>query len=326
MGYGKQLFPRFPKEPEEAERMIDEELGLPLARDREIEKTMQREEREQQVLDLVGRQPENKLNIGCLDVGQGDATVIRLPTGEVIVVDCNTADANVDLVDFLKSCGVDVIDYLIITHPHYDHFSGVQKLVDNFQIRNLMEPSIERTDITEEARAEYELYCDTVNELEKHGTTILHPVASSDVYKEIGDVRLSVYGPSRAGIERAEGLEREVHTNSIVMKIGYGDFKMLFSGDVDQDGWARIAKYYDIESTVLHASHHGSVSGCDEQSMGKISPSRTIISAGRGNPFGHPDGEAVKIYKEYSTNGTRTTKNGSLGISASKDGAYIFYD
>ncbi len=326
MGYGKQLFPIFPKEPEESEKMIDDELGLPAAKNQENEKIMPKGEREQQVLDLIGKQSKDKLNIGCLDVGQGDATVIRLPTGEIIVVDCNTADAKVDIGDFLKACGVNAIDYLIITHPHYDHFSGVQKLADNFHIGSLMEPNIDRTDITEEARTEYDLYRDTVNELERKGTTILHPVASNDLYKEIGDVRLSVYGPARAGVEQAEGLEREVHSNSIVMKIEYGNFKMLFSGDVDQNGWTRIAKYYDIESTVLHASHHGSVTGCDEKSMGKISPSRTIISAGRGNPFGHPDAEAINIYKEYSTNGTKTTKNGSLGISASNDGEYILYD
>ena len=326
MGYGKQIFPKVPKEPEESERMIDDELGLPAAKDQENEKTIPRGEREQQVKALISKQPKDKLNIGCLDVGQGDATVIRLPTGEIIVVDCNTADANVDLVDFLKSSGVNVIDYLIITHPHYDHFSGIQRLYDNFEIKGLMEPNIDRVDIKEEARDEYDQYRATVNELEKQGTTILHPVASSEVYKKIGDVSISVYGPSKVGVEKAEGIEQEVHTNSIVIKIDYGSFKMLFSGDIDQSGWERIAKYYDIDSTILHASHHGSVSGCDEKSMGKISPSRTIISAGRGNPFGHPDYEAINIYKEYSINGVKTTKNGSLGISASKDGAYIFYD
>lgn len=325
MGGYKERFPLFPKKPEESEGIIDRELRLPGAKGKEIEKPTNREEREQQILGLIGSQ-DNNLKIGCLDVGQGDATVLKLPTGEIIVIDCNVADTNVDIVSFLKSCGVESIDYLIITHPHYDHFSGLQKLVDNFEIRNLMEPSIERTDITGDSEAQYDEYRSAVNGLERRGVDILHPSAGSDVYRQIGEVRLYNFGPSRAVLERSEGLEREVHMNSLVLKIEYGNFSMLFSGDVNQDGWRRISKYYDIDSTVLHASHHGSTSGCDEECMTKITPLRTVISAGRGNPFGHPDSEAVSIYRKHSTNGIKTTKNGSLGISANKDGTYIFYD
>ena len=325
MGGYREPFPRFAKKPKEAEGLIDRELGIPVAKDREIERPMARDEREQQILKLI-RSQDNNLKICCLDVGQGDATVIKLPTGEIIVVDCNTVDANVDIVSFLKSCGVQHIDCLIITHPHYDHFSGLQELVDNFDIRSFMEPSVERTDITGDSKVQYDAYCSAVDELEKRGVNISHPVASGDVHQQFGEVKLYNFGPSKAVLERAEGLEGEVHTNSLVLKIEYGNFSMLFSGDVNQEGWKRISKYYDIQSTVLNASHHGSTSGCNEECMNKITPSRTIISAGKGNPFGHPDSEAVSIYKKYSTNGIRTTKNGSLGISANKDGTYIFYD
>jgi len=326
MGGGRELWPSFAREPSEAERMIDDELGLALTKQGEIEKTLDKQAREEQVQSLISRQDKNNLNIACLDVGQGDATVIRLPTGEVMVVDCNRADANVDIVDFLKSCGVRCIDYLVITHPHYDHMSGLESLASNFEIRNLMEPGVERTDIAEDARDKYDHYCRILDELDRRGTPITRPLAGSDVFREIGDVKLYAYGPSRATLARGEGRDEELHTNCIVMKIEYGNFKMLFSGDADQEAWGRISKYYDIQSTVLHASHHGSTSGCDEECISKISPSRTIISAGRGNPFGHPDSQAVRVYRDHSKNGIRTTKNGSLGISASRDGTYIFYD
>ncbi|HEX3039934.1 MAG TPA: MBL fold metallo-hydrolase, partial [Caproiciproducens sp.] len=75
-----------------------------------------------------------------LDVGQGDCELIRLKTGENILIDAGTPDTAQKLVSVLKQLGVEKIDLLVATHPHADHIGGMTQVVESFPIGKIYMP------------------------------------------------------------------------------------------------------------------------------------------------------------------------------------------
>jgi len=274
--------------------------------------------RQRVVRDVISNLDQNEIGIAFLDVGQGNCAVVRLPTGETIVIDCNIKEANVDIVKFLKSCGVEKVDILVITHPHTDHMSGLGDIAANFSVGRVWISPFERdvTNLPPESKQEYEKFLRTINIMERKGVPIENPMASSKPYAHIGDVDIRVLSPSKDA--PMEG-EQQIHEASIVMDVRIGKFSALFGGDLNEKGWDALAEKYNVKSTILNASHHGSDVGCNEKVVRRISPDYTVVSVGE-NMFGHPHEDAVKTYRDCSNKDVLFTDEGSVGFRGKKDG------
>ncbi len=254
-----------------------------------------------------------------INVGHGDSTLLQIhekgfkESWYGILIDANSEDSPVDLAKYLKDKNTQHLQHVIITHPHWDHMSGLFDIVDaGINVHNIWECKYKHDS------PESKDYRDLVKKLEKAGTTIHKPVASTNPVNLLSTTQAYFFGPPQSDKE-------DIHDASIVVKIihRYTDSQesknasILFGGDAEckqssagQDcAWDRIYKNYNsyLSSGVLHASHHGSINGCHEEAIKAINPFRTIISV--GNKHGLPDKEALKIYEKYSRTSVTLTRD-----------------
>ena len=73
-----------------------------------------------------------------IDVGQGSAALLASPDDSFMLIDTGTTESSAYLVKYLKDAGVDTLDYLIITHPHEDHYGGAESVIKNFPVENFL--------------------------------------------------------------------------------------------------------------------------------------------------------------------------------------------
>lgn len=263
------------------------------------------------------------LQVEFLDIGQGDSTFITFPNGTTMLIDCKIdGDGFLLQLDEKLPDGDNkkVLDYLVITHPHNDHFKGIGKIKERYQINNIWE-SGHRLYVPEDKKAKYTDYYDMLNLIQKvksAGGTHQKLTAYNDLtIDDEPDVNFLVLSPTRAYLELEQPTKRHIHDQCLVLKLTYGRRSIIFTGDSSMEAWKeRIVPYYSDESlrpnllgsTILHASHHCSYTFFkpegkkDEESyltgLEKIQPEITIISVGEQNNHGHPDEDSLKLYKE----------------------------
>jgi competence protein ComEC len=276
----------------------------------------------EKIRQMISTTRPGELGVVCLDAGQGDATIVRLPNGKVMVVDCNVDNSPEDIIKYLKDAGIKRIDYLVITHPHQDHMSGTKDIADNFEVGEVWATDYKRkkSEETPESYEAYRIYVKSLDILEKRGATIKKPTASNDPIVKDGNLEVRVLGPSAS----VQGNNEDIHDESIVIQIKSGKTTAVFAGDTTNSQQDRICKYYDIKDTTLwHASHHGSDQGANEDVMKQVRPKFTVIPVGKGNPHGHPHDDAKKIYEKTTKKSVYRTDKGNIGFRFNSDGESI---
>jgi competence protein ComEC len=279
----------------------------------------QDEEKTEKIRNIIASPHPDELDIVCLNVGQGDATIIRLPNGKIMVVDCNVDKSPENIVKYLKDAGIIKIDYLVITHPHQDHMSGTKEIADNFEVGEVWTTDYKRkrSGETPESYEAYLAYVKALNTLEKSGAVIKTPAASNEPIVKDGKLEIRALGPSSS----VQGNNEDIHEESLVVQVKVGETSALFAGDTTNNQLDRICKYYNIErTTLLHAPHHGSDEGANKDAMKQIQPEYTVISVGKGNPHGHPNDDAMKTYKKTTENRVYRTDRGTIGFRFNSNG------
>jgi competence protein ComEC len=123
----------------------DETVKVIRERNLEQLKEAREKNKEKRIREMVSIHHPDEMGVVFLNAGQGDATIVRFPNGEVMVVDCNVDNAPENIVKYLKNAGIGKIDYLVITHQHYDHVSGMNEITDNFEVGEVWTTKYERT-------------------------------------------------------------------------------------------------------------------------------------------------------------------------------------
>ena len=112
---------------------------------------------EGQAVSIPAPEKGRELQIQYLDAGQADATLIRLPNGQTMLIDAGgnaTADR---LVEYIAKQGVKRIDFLIGTHPHEDHIGGLDKVIEAFDIGEIYLPKVADSQVPTTRTYEYVL-------------------------------------------------------------------------------------------------------------------------------------------------------------------------
>lgn len=276
--------------------------------DKEITATLGEARRVEQLLDALKTAKEGDFMMCALNAGQGDCCVLRLPDGEIVVVDCNVRSANVNLVGFLEKAGIRTVDLLILTHPDQDHVSGLPGLVGAIKIKRVLDGRFRKEGEEGERTAGYQEYRQALDQLRASGTEFLPrtPVAGDQV--DFGFAHIKFLAP-RAPMQATEANEA-----SLAFKATFKGRSILFGGDVTKDKWAEIVRRgkAGLKSDIFWSSHHGADSGCLPRAVKAIAPKITVVSVGE-NVYGHPHDSAMKCYAKHS--GTvRRTDDGSIGI------------
>ena len=253
----------------------------------------------------------DEAQITVLDVGQGDGIHIRHDSLNCLI-DGGSSDVSsvgtYRLEPYFLSRGVDALDYVFVTHGDDDHISGVREMLENqtfgVKIRNLVMPLLEYQD---------EKLIGLAQAAAKNGTrvTVMDPgdkITTGAAEEEKGMV-LTCIGPE-SGLEVEPGNE-----TSLVLDLSFGEFDMLFTGDVEGSGEeslisSGLLRDYDI----LKAAHHGSKNSGTEEFLQITAPEYAVISAGKDNRYGHPHAETLQRLNDAGGTVYSTQDNGAVMI------------
>lgn len=241
---------------------------------------------------------EDTLAVHFIDVGQGDCTLLAADD-QIMLVDCGEYQASSDVVDYLKERGVERIDCLVATHPHSDHMGGMARIIDEFEIGEVVMPHIDDKDIP--TAVFFEKFLDAC---EKEGC----PVSEAELGREIsiGDARAKIIAPNSDSYD-------DVNNYSIALMVSHGKKSFLLTGDAETLSEREMIKGgYLHHVDVYKAGHHGSSSSSSKAFLREITPDAAVISCGAGNSYGHPTDAALKRLYEYTSEIYRTDLNGSV--------------
>lgn len=248
---------------------------------------------------------EDKMRVHFLDVGDGHCTHIHFPNGEDMLIDLYQSGTGTDIIQHLKRHGIGSIEYLVITHPHIDHFRGITELYSNFKLGEVWcvdcqyFPSKYRS---EDDRIEFKNYYEI---LRRNGVT-----KHNDDRNYIDDVFIRILNPMESPNNE------QVNNLSLVLFVQYGEFRMIIPGDNLSENWEEIAERWKIaELDILLASHHGQKSGYNNEFMKKASPIHLVFSSGSKKDY-----DGYDNYYPHAQNIHTTRNDGDIAFDCYSDG------
>jgi competence protein ComEC len=246
------------------------------------------------------------LRVTFLDVGQGDAAVVQFPDGRTLSVDAGGVpggrfDIGARVVaPAFWALGVRRLDYMSISHGDDDHMGGAASVFRDFGPREVWEAvPVPPHKPTQELKALAATHAAAWRTLRQ------------DDKVSFGDVDLFVRHPPRPDWER----QRVRNNDSEVIEIRYGGVSIVFTGDIGREVEQEIAPAFGrAPIRILKVPHHGSATSSSKGFLDALRPDIAVISAGRGNPFGHPVASVVERYRAIAAAIYRTDDDGAVSI------------
>ena len=276
---------------------------------------------------LAAFERDDALRIYFLDVGQGDAALIHTPTGQTVLIDGgeSTDDLLAQLRGALPS-GHERLDMLIVTHPQIDHIGGFIDLFGHYEIGRIVVSPLNRRAALGRRLEQLAAERGVEVAVARAGTRIL--------LRDDGGrppLMLDVLWPASASASSdAQTDAPNFNAESIVLRLTYGDLRALFTGDIGAAQELALARRLcgvapcDLTAQILKVPHHGSGGSTTDLLLRRVRPSLAIISAGAGNPHGHPHADVLALLAREGAETLRTDERGRITIRS--DGAAISWE
>lgn len=268
------------------------------------------------IKDVFNRQPaiaaeqgaaptSGKLKITVLDVGHGDAVLLQ-DDKRNIMVDVGDSKERALFEKKLAKHGVDSIKTVIISHHHKDHMGNIFTTTSKYGVNDIYDNG-------------------NVNEGNKNSIK-LHGMLSKGSYNnrvlKAGDVvqidkgyYFEVLSPGKF-LQSDKRIKNDQNNNSVVMKLHYGDFTMLFTGDAEAPTEALLVNEYGskLKADVLKVAHHGSKTSSYYKFIEQVKPEYALISCGDFEKYHHPNKNVVGSLEHLGAKVYTTETNGDLTI------------
>ncbi len=218
--------------------------------------------------------PDGLLHAYFLDIGQGDSILVETPSGRQALIDGGPdGDALSQALAEVIPGGDRSLDVMVMTHLDSDHSLGLLETLDRFDVGAVISGP-QPTGSAMEAQWS--------QRLERHGITPVELSAGYVVRLDDG-VELQALNP---GLVRPFG---DSNNDSLVLRLTYGEVSILLAADIEQEAENRLADSgASLGSTILKVAHHGSSTSTTQRFLDAVSPAIAVVSAGQGNPYGHP--------------------------------------
>lgn len=229
------------------------------------------------------------LRVTFLDVGQGDATLLE-SEGQAMLIDAGGAigpgpdPGALSVLPALRARRISKLDRVVLSHPHPDHYGGLRAVLDALPVHELWDNG------QAEAESDHGPVLELLAAARARGTLVRAPSTLCGRALTLGRAQLEVLAPC-PGFD----FTREANDNSFVLRVTHGRMRFLLTGDVEREAEADlVARGVALRSEVLKVGHHGSRSSSTQAFLAAVAPTLAVISAGRGNQFGHPHAEVVE--------------------------------
>lgn len=220
------------------------------------------------------------LKVHFIDVMQGDAILIQYDEHNYLI-DSGKSRSDDKLRIYLQSLGVETIDACLMTHPDYDHYGEFEDLIECelFDIQKM---------IKNQDDSEAGSYWDLMDYLEDYQIPIEIVDHTSDLN---WNLQTDILSP-----DYDNGFN-DTNNNSIVIKLTFGNFSFLFTGDSEEDNNDFLLDTYDLNIDILKVSHHGSINGTNLAFVQETTPAISVISSGN-NSYGHPSYDVIDMLED----------------------------
>lgn len=248
--------------------------------------------------------PEGTLEVHYIDVGQGDATLIKCGS-HAMLIDGGNNNKGTTVQLYLKKQGVESLDYVIGTHPDADHIGGLDVIVYKYNCDTVIMPDYEKDTKT---------YQELVDVIHDKNMKITYPVVGEQY--ALGEAKFTIIAPN------SNSYGGNANDYSVAILLEYGKNRFLFTGDAEEASETEmLSNGIELSADVYKVAHHGSRSASTQEFLNAVHPKYAVISCGEGNSYGHPHAEVLNRLRSMGVEVFRTDEQGS--IIASSDGENI---
>lgn len=243
------------------------------------------------------------LRVHMIDIGQGDALLIEAPGGKRILLDAGPRTARKALLDYLGRLGVRRLDMVVASHAHSDHIANMDVAINRLRPGVLLDSGLPHT------TRDYTRMLDAV---EHHKVKLRLARKGRQITLGQGVV-LHLLGPEEPLIKNSRS---DLNANSVVFRLEYDQFSMLFTGDAEEVTEQRLLKDPEsLAATVLKVAHHGSAHASTPAFLKAVKPRIAVVSAARKNRYGHPAPEAMQRLTAAGATLFDTPRHGHIVLS-----------
>ena len=261
---------------------------------------------------VQGETKNSNFQVHYIDVGQGDCSLV-VCDGQTLLIDAGENGHETEVINYLRSLGIDKLDYIIATHPHSDHIGGLPEVIEEFGMDNIIMPRL-----TKEQTPTTKTYTRMLEEIKASGAKVISAKVGSTY--TLGEASFEILGPVSDSTE-------DLNSMSVVAKVTHGENSFLFTGDAESDEEREIfGAGVDLDADVLKMGHHGSNTSSCKEFLAEVTPEICVIMCGEDNDYGHPHKEPLERLKKYTNEIYRTDICGDIVISSDGKNLDINYE
>lgn len=237
---------------------------------------------------------KNILQVHFIDVGQGDSILLS-QGNEAMLIDAGENEMGSYVVGYCQSNGIEELKYAVGTHAHEDHIGGMDYVIKELDVENLILTQSNVTSMT---------YEEVIHASRSKNIPEIYPKAGETF--SLGNAVIQVVAPNRQDYTEENNL-------SLILKVTYGEISYLLCGDAEiESEYDMVENGLDITADVIKIGHHGSDTSTSQMLLKTVQPQYAVISVGKDNPYGHPSDNILNRLTEYGISYFRTDKEGTI--------------
>jgi len=264
----------------------------------------------------------NETSVVFCDVGQGDATYIRLANKTDVLIDAGPDRKVLQCLGKYMPFFDKTIELAFISHPQKDHFGGFEHILDRYSIDLLILNPLNNKALS---------YQKLLEKLDQKKVK-LKSLYQGDAI-DLNNAKISIYWPERSYLEKSiyktTAVSHGFRVNDVLLNLNKFSYvftfeednkSILFTGDIDKEISNKISNYLPRFNrglghiNILKVPHHGSKNGATKKFIDKVKPKISIINVGKNNSYGHPHKEILDLLNNVNSIIKRTDKEGDVVI------------
>lgn len=247
---------------------------------------------------VQSQEDRQNLEVVFLDVGQGDAILIKTPYEQNILIDGGPDNAILSQLGRNLAFFDKEIDLMILSHPHSDHVTGLVEVLKRYNVEKILMTGVNHTAPD---------YIAFLEQIDQQKIEVEFANSQKDIILGEDLVFKLLYPWEDLTQKEVDNL----NNTSIVGKLIYKNNSFLLTGDAEIEIEQELVNSgADLSADVLKAGHHGSKTATTQEFLDKVKPQYVVIQSGKGNKFGHPH---LRTLNTLEKNNIKVLRNDQLG-------------